>query len=149
MDDYSHGSIRKRAMRVARQRGWVGEGSSMVVPVVVGLVALLFVLWMAVSVSGFLFSLLPAAAVGLLTGWVATKVTGTRLGLGWTLLAGLIGSWVGGAIFSLLGIGVGGLLSPISLVASVVGAAILITMPRVLARPALTGSERRRLGGGY
>jgi uncharacterized membrane protein YeaQ/YmgE (transglycosylase-associated protein family) len=121
----------------------------MVVPVVLGLVALLFVLWVASSVSGFLFGLLPAAAIGLLTGWVATKVTGTRLGLGWTLLAGLIGSWVGGAIFSLLGIGVGGLLSPVSLVASVVGATILITMARVLARPALTGSERRRLGGGY
>jgi uncharacterized membrane protein YeaQ/YmgE (transglycosylase-associated protein family) len=122
----------------------------MVVPVVLGLVALLFVLWVASSVSGFLFGLLPAAAIGLLTGWVATKVTGTRLGLGWTLLAGLIGSWIGGSILSFLGIGTGGLLGLVlSLAASVVGAAILITLARVLARPALTGSERRRLGGGY
>ena len=68
--------------------------------------------------------------------------------LGWTLLAGIVGSWLGGALFALLGIGVGGLLNPINLVASVVGAAILITLARVLARPALTGSERRAPGRG-
>jgi uncharacterized membrane protein YeaQ/YmgE (transglycosylase-associated protein family) len=151
MDDYyARGSVRKRAARIARQRGWIGEGGGgVILPAVVGVLALLVVLWMAVSVSGFLFSLLPLAAVGLLTGWVATKITGTRLGVGWTLLAGIVGSWLGGAIFGLLGIGVGHLLNPINLVASVVGAAVLITFARVLARPALTGSDRARLGRGF
>jgi uncharacterized membrane protein YeaQ/YmgE (transglycosylase-associated protein family) len=120
-----------------------------ILPAVVGVLALIVVLWMAVTVSGFLFSLLPMAAVGLLAGWVATKVTGTRLSVGWTLLAGIVGSWVGGAIFAMLGIGVGGLLNPINLVASVVGAAVLITFARVLARPALSGADRARLGRGY
>ena len=121
----------------------------MVLPVVLGLVALVVVLWMAISLTGLLFSLLPWAVVGLLTGWVASKVTGARLSTGWTLLAGVVGSWVGGAIFSGLGVSVGGLLNPVSLLASVVGAVILITFARVVARPSLTGADRRRLGRGY
>ena len=151
MDDYyARGSVRKRATRIARQRGWIGEGGGgVILPAVLGVLALIVVLWMAVTVSGFLFSLLPMAVVGLLAGWVATKVTGARLSVGWTLLAGIVGSWVGGALFAMLGIGVGGLLNPINLVASVVGAAVLITFARVLARPALTGADRGRLGRGY
>lgn len=151
MDDYyARGSVRKRAARIARQRGWIGEGGGgVILPAVVGVLALLVVLWMAVTVSGFLFSLLPLAAVGLLTGWVASKLTGARLGVGWTLLAGILGSWLGGAILGLLHIGAGHLLNPINLIASVAGAAVLITFARVLARPALTGGERARLGRGF
>jgi uncharacterized membrane protein YeaQ/YmgE (transglycosylase-associated protein family) len=149
-DNYARGSVRKRAARIARQRGWIGEGGGgVILPAVVGVLALLVVLWMAVTVSGFLFSLLPLAAVGLLTGWVASKLTGARLGVGWTLLAGILGSWLGGAILGLLHIGAGHLLNPINLIASVAGAAVLITFARVLARPALTGGERARLGRGF
>jgi uncharacterized membrane protein YeaQ/YmgE (transglycosylase-associated protein family) len=147
-DDYSHGSVRQRARRIARQRGWIGEGGGgMVFPVVLGVIALAVFLFMAATFSGFIFSLLAWAAVGLLTGWVAAKLTGTRLTTGWTLLAGIVGSWVGGALFSgLLHWPVAGLLNPLHLLASVVGAVILITFARVLARPALTGSSRPRLG---
>jgi uncharacterized membrane protein YeaQ/YmgE (transglycosylase-associated protein family) len=122
----------------------------MILPVVLGLIALVVVVWMAASVSWLLLSLVPWALVGLLTGWVATKITGTRLGAGWTLLAGVVGSWIGGALFStLLGVRLGGLLNPVNLLASVVGAVIVITFTRLLARPALTGSDRARLGRGY
>ena len=122
----------------------------MILPVALGLIALVVVLWMAASVTGLLFSLIPWALVGLLTGWVATKITGTRLGAGWMLLAGVVGSWVGGALFSaLLGVRLGGLLNPVNLVASVIGAVIVVTFTRLLARPALTGSDRARLGRGF
>ena len=152
MDSYgSRGSVRKRALRVARQRGWIGAGGgSMVLPLALGAVALVVILWMALTITGFLFSLIPWAIVGLLTGWVASRVTGARLGTGWTVLTGIVGSWLGVAIFAgLLGISVGGLFNPLHLLASVVGAVILITFARVVARPALTGSERRRLGRSY
>jgi uncharacterized membrane protein YeaQ/YmgE (transglycosylase-associated protein family) len=122
----------------------------MILPVVLGLIALVVVVWMAASVSWLLLSLVPWALVGLLTGWVATKITGTRLGAGWTLLAGVVGSWIGGALFStLLHVPLGGLLNPVNLLASVIGAVIVITFTRLLARPALTGSDRARLGRGF
>jgi uncharacterized membrane protein YeaQ/YmgE (transglycosylase-associated protein family) len=148
MYDYPRHSIRRRALRIARQRGWIGEGGAgMAVPIVLLVVAAFAVIWMALAITGFVFSLIPLALVGLLTGWVAAKLTGTRLGVGWTILAGIAGSWLGGAIFSgLLGVRVGGLLSPMHLVASVLGAAIVIAFARVLARPALTGTSRPRLG---
>ncbi len=142
-------SIRRRAVRVARQRGWIGEGGgAMVVPVVVGVLALIAVLWMAVAITGFVFALLPMAIVGLLTGWLASRLTGARLGVGWTILSGIAGSWLGGAIFGgLFHLSVaGGLLNPVWWVASILGAAIVITFTRAVARPALTGSSRPRFG---
>ncbi len=147
----SRGSVRQRALRVARQRGWIGEGGGgMVLPLTLGVIALVVTLWMALTITGFLFSLIPWAIVGLITGWAASRLTGARLGTGWTILTGIVGSWLGGAIFSgLLGLSVGGLFNPLHLVASVVGAAILITFARVVARPALSSSERRRLGRSY
>jgi len=119
----------------------------MAVPIVVGVLALVAVLWMAVTIAGFAFSLLPMAIVGLLTGWIASRLTGARLGVGWTILAGIAGSWLGGAIFGgLLHIPVAGLVNPMQWVASVLGAAIVITFTRAVARPALTGSPRPRFG---
>jgi uncharacterized membrane protein YeaQ/YmgE (transglycosylase-associated protein family) len=119
----------------------------MAVPIVVGVLALIAVLWMAVAITGFVFALLPMTIVGLLTGWLASRLTGARLGVGWTILAGIAGSWVGGAVFGgLFHLPVGGLLNPMQWVASVLGAAIVITFTRAVARPALTGSPRPRFG---
>lgn len=140
------GSVRHRAMRVARQRGWIGEGNA-VVPIIILGVAIVAVLWMAISITGFLFSLLPMAIVGLLTGWVASRLMGTRLGVGWTILAGVAGSWLGGALFgSLLNLPVGGFFNPLQWVASILGAAIVIAFTRAVARPTLAGRSRPRLG---
>jgi uncharacterized membrane protein YeaQ/YmgE (transglycosylase-associated protein family) len=147
MYDYPRHSIRARAARIARQRGWIGEGGGpKVLPIVLLVVAALAVLWLATAMSGLVFALVPAALVGLLTGWVASKLTGARLGLGWTLVAGVVGSWLGSALFGLLGLSVGGLLNPIHLMASVLGATILIAFARLVARPALPGANRPRFG---
>jgi uncharacterized membrane protein YeaQ/YmgE (transglycosylase-associated protein family) len=84
---------------------------------------------------------------------VAAKLTGTRLSTGWTILAGIAGSWLGPALLSLLpGFRLAhfaGLLNPLHLVASVLGAAILIAFARVVARPSLTGEAHPRLGRTY
>ena len=122
----------------------------MVLPIVLVVVAVLAALWLVGTVVGLVFWLLPMAIVGLLTGWAASKLTGARLSTGWTILAGIAGSWLGGAIFAgLLGIRVGGMFNPIHLVASVLGAAILITFARALSRPSLPGASRPRLGRTY
>lgn len=141
-------SIRRRALRVARQRGWVGEGAGgMVVPLIVVAVAVVAVLWMAFTIVGFAFSLLPMALIGLLTGWAASRLTGARLGVGWTILAGVAGSWLGGAIFgNVLRLPVEGFLNPLQWAASILGAVIVITAARAMARPALPGRDRPRFG---
>jgi uncharacterized membrane protein YeaQ/YmgE (transglycosylase-associated protein family) len=141
-------SIRRRALRVARQRGWVGEGGGgMVVPLIVVAVALIALVWMAFAITGFVFSLLPMAIVGLLTGWVASRLTGARLGVWWTILAGIAGSWLGGAVFGgVLRLPVEGFFNPLQWAASILGAAIVITVARVVARPALPGRDRPRFG---
>jgi uncharacterized membrane protein YeaQ/YmgE (transglycosylase-associated protein family) len=119
----------------------------MVVPAVIGVLALVALIWMAFAITGFVFSLLPLAIVGLLTGWVASRVTGARLGVGWTILAGIAGSWLGGAVFGgLLHLPVGGFFNPMQWLASILGAAIVITFTRAIARPALTGAARPRFG---
>ncbi len=119
----------------------------MVVLIVVALIAAAIALWTLGAVASLLFALVPWAIVGLLTGWVAARLTGARLTPGWTMLAGIAGSWLGGALFTaLLHVRVGGLLNPLHLVASVLGASIVIILARVLARPALPGPSHPRLG---
>jgi uncharacterized membrane protein YeaQ/YmgE (transglycosylase-associated protein family) len=122
----------------------------MVVPLIVVAVAAVALIWMAVAISGFVFSLLPLAIVGLLTGWAASRVVGARLGVGWTILAGIAGSWLGGAVFGgILSLPVSGWLNPLWWVSSILGAAILIAFARAVARPALPGADRRRFGRSY
>ena len=118
----------------------------MAVTVVLVLVALVVALWVVATLGGLFFALIPWVIMGLLTGWIAARLTGTRLSTGRTILAGIAGSLLGPALFAwLLPIRVGGLLNPIHLIASVLGAAIVITFVRVVARPSLTGSSRQRL----
>ena len=119
----------------------------MIVGIVVLVVAFVVAMFAMATIGGLFLAILPSAVVGLLAGWVASKVTGTRLGLGWTVLAGIAGSWLGDALFSsLLHVHTHFFLHPVHLVASVLGATILITFTRAVARPALTGTSHPRLG---
>ena len=143
-------SIRRRAVRVARQRGWLpgpdGEGPG-VMPILLAVVAVIGIIWLAFAVTGAVFSLIPTIVVGLLAGWAGSRLTGARLGTGWTILAGILGSWVGGALLGwLLPVSVSGFFNPLQWVASILGATIVITLARVVARPALPGGQRPRFG---
>ena len=145
-------SIRRRAVRVARQRGWLpgsdGEGSG-VMPILLAIVAVVGIVWLAFAITGAVFGLIPPLLIGLLAGWAGSRLTGARLGTGWTVLAGILGSWVGGALLNLLlpgTVSVTGFFNPMQWVASILGATIVITLARVVARPALPGSSRPRFG---
>ncbi len=90
-------SIRRRAIRVARQRGLIGEGAGVLPLVLTGLVVF-GVLWLAFAITGFVFSLIPTLLIGLIAGWAGSRLVGTRLGTGWTVLAGIVGSLIGGPL---------------------------------------------------
>lgn len=114
---------------------------------VVLVVSVLVALWMVVAITGLVIWLLPLTILGLLAGWAASRILGVRLALGWTILAGIAGSWVGGLIFGrLLDLPVHGFFNPYQWIASILGAAIVITFVRAVARPSLPGSSPRRLG---
>ena len=122
----------------------------MFLPIVLLVLAAIVALWTLGAVGGLLVSLVWWGVVGLITGWVASRLTGARLNPGWTILTGVAGSWLGGALLTVLHLHAFG---PVSLLlhfaASVLGAAILITFARVVARPSLTGGARPRLGRTY
>ena len=118
----------------------------MVVPLVLTAVALIVMVWAAFAFVGLALSLIPTIVVGLLAGWAGSRLLGTRLGTGWTILAGVAGSWLGGLLGGMLPFSVSGFFNPLQWVASILGAAIVITLARVVARPSLTGANRPRFG---
>jgi len=143
-----HNSIRRRAMRVARQRGLIGEGAG-VLPLLLVAVVVIGVVWLSFAVAGLVFSLIPTLLIGLIAGWAGSRLVGARMGTGWTILAGIVGSLIGGPLINLVlpgSLPLSGFFNPLQWVASILGAAIVITLARVVARPALTGADRPRLG---
>jgi uncharacterized membrane protein YeaQ/YmgE (transglycosylase-associated protein family) len=75
-------------------------------------------------------SLLGWIVIGMLAGWIAGEVSrGSGFGCIGNILIGLIGSVLGGWIFSKLGIGGGGFVY--SLAAATVGAVVLVLIASV------------------
>ncbi|MCE7989424.1 MAG: GlsB/YeaQ/YmgE family stress response membrane protein [Caldilinea sp. CFX5] len=71
--------------------------------------------------------------IGALAGWIAGQVMkGGGFGLLGNIGVGIVGSFIGGWLFGMLGIGAGNLIS--SLVAAVVGAIILLYIVRLVRR---------------
>jgi uncharacterized membrane protein YeaQ/YmgE (transglycosylase-associated protein family) len=78
-----------------------------------------------------LWQLLVFLVVGLLAGWLASKIMrGRGLGLIGDLVVGVVGSVIGGLLFGLLGISLGGFLG--RLVVALVGAIILLFLIRLI-----------------
>jgi uncharacterized membrane protein YeaQ/YmgE (transglycosylase-associated protein family) len=76
-------------------------------------------------------SLVAWIIIGMLAGWIAGEVSrGSGFGCVGNILIGLIGSILGGWIFSKLGIFGGGFLY--SLAAATVGAVVLVAIARLL-----------------
>ena len=72
-------------------------------------------------------------AIGLVAGWLASRVMrGGEFGLVGDLIVGVVGAYVGGWLFGLLGISAGGLLG--SLVTAFVGAVVLLYVIRLIKR---------------
>ena len=81
-------------------------------------------------------SVLTWVIVGLIAGWLAgLLMKGSGYGLVGDIIVGLIGAVVGGFLFSLLGVGYGGL--PSNIAVAFLGACVLIAVLRFVA-PART-----------
>lgn len=71
--------------------------------------------------------------IGAIAGWIAGQVMkGGGFGLLGNIGVGIVGSFIGGWLFGILGIGAGNTIS--SLVAAVVGAIILLYVVRLVRR---------------
>jgi uncharacterized membrane protein YeaQ/YmgE (transglycosylase-associated protein family) len=101
------------------------------------LVAALVLLLIAVKVvTGLLFLLIPWVILGLVAGWVASKIVGSPYGLRGDVLVGIAGSVLGGAIFSLFHVQTGSVLSLSHVLVSIIGAVVLLIAMRAVRRPA-------------
>jgi uncharacterized membrane protein YeaQ/YmgE (transglycosylase-associated protein family) len=71
--------------------------------------------------------------IGLIAGWLAGKVMrGGGYGVVGDMIVGVIGAFIGGWLFSMLGIAAGGLIG--SIITAFVGAVVLILILRAIRR---------------
>ena len=91
----------------------------------IALMCVVFSLFLGIfSIAGLLVSLAIGVLVGALAGYVAGRFMGTETSVGRNIVLGILGSFVGEAVFGLFGIHATG--SFTSFVISVVGACICI-----------------------
>ena len=110
--------------------------ASWIVIILAALVALWLVFAAVGAVTGLLFGLLPWIIIGLVAGWLASKVVGSHYGLLGDLLAGLAGSVIGGALFSIFFHHSYSTFSLTNLLVSIVGAILVLGLVKALRRPA-------------
>jgi len=78
-------------------------------------------------------SLILFLLIGLVAGWLAGQVLkGRGFGLIGDLIVGVIGAFLGGWLFTVLGISIGGILG--SLVTAFVGAVVFLYLIRIIKR---------------
>ncbi len=73
--------------------------------------------------------------VGLISGWLAAKVTGGGLGVIGDIVVGIIGAFIGGWLLPKLGVHLGGM-TPIvaTIVSATIGAVVLLLVLRLVRR---------------
>ena len=82
--------------------------------------------------------ILTIIVIGMAAGWVAQLILGRGTHLGEALIAGLVGSFIGGLLVSLL-TGGGLAIRPTGLIGTVVGAVIVLAIWGAIRRPSTTG----------
>ncbi|MHB0997797.1 MAG: GlsB/YeaQ/YmgE family stress response membrane protein [Armatimonadota bacterium] len=77
------------------------------------------------TLTGFLILLIVAAIVGA----IAESVTGTKVGSGWlgSIVVGLIGAWLGSALFR-----IGPIIGGVYFISAILGAIILIILLKMI-----------------
>ena len=108
----------------------------MIIPVALLVVALVLLLVAVKVITGLVFFILPWIILGLVAGWVASKIVGSPYGLRGDMLVGIAGSVIGGTVFSLFHVHTGGVLSISHVLVSIIGAVILLVAMRAFQRPA-------------
>ncbi len=75
-------------------------------------------------------NLLVWLILGGLSGWIGSKLTGNddRMGVGWNLIVGIIGAFIGGWLAGIFGLGPATGLNLWSFIVSIVGAVILLSL---------------------
>lgn len=82
---------------------------------------------------GFLFSLIWFLLIGLLAGWLASRITGGReLSAVNYMIVGVVGSFVGGLLFALVGMGAKNVVG--SLFSATIGAIVVLSLLRAYGR---------------
>lgn len=109
----------------------------MIIPIVLLVMAIVLLLAAVKVITGLALFALSWIVLGLVAGWVASKIVGSPYRLRGDVLIGIAGSVIGGALFSLLHVRTGGVLSPTHLVASIIGAIILLVAMRAFGGSAL------------
>jgi len=73
------------------------------------------------TIGGFILLLVVAAVVGA----IAEALVGWRTGYGWigTIIVGLVGAWIGSALF-----GIGPIIGGVYLVSAILGAIVLVLL---------------------
>lgn len=96
-------------------------------PIAVLLLLALVVLlgiWTIAAVVHTVFLLIPIILIGIVAGWAASQIVGSRYGAVGTTLVGVAGSFIGPLLFALFNIASGGFLPHI--IASILGATLLL-----------------------
>jgi len=77
------------------------------------------------TVGGFILLLIVAAIAGAL----AEAIAGTKMGAGWvgTIIVGLIGAWIGSALFR-----IGPVIGGVYLISAILGAAVLVVLLKMV-----------------
>lgn len=76
-------------------------------------------------------TILVYLATGAIIGWIASLIVSSRLNLFWSIIIGIVGSFVGGFLASLFGLyGIWW-----ALLFSIVGAVLLLLLAKAIARP--------------
>lgn len=99
--------------------------------------AALLVLYFLAVFTGIALSLIPWIIVGLIAGWIASKVTESRHGVLGDIGIGLVGSLLGGILYVIfVHRPVGGAFSPTRLFVSIGGSILLLLIVKAFRRAA-------------
>ncbi len=105
------------------------------------LAIILFVVFGGFLLSALLFHLIPWIILGLIAGWVGSKLVGANTTLFEDMLAGIAGSVIAGALYSLFThTSTGSTLSISHILVSIVGAAVLLGVHKTMNRPSSSSS---------
>ena len=99
--------------------------------VILAVLAVLLVLWFAVSLTALIFHFIPWIIIGLIAGAVASAITGSRHGILGDIGLGLVGSVLGGVLMRVVfHYNASGFLSDV--LVAIVGAVVLLLIGKAI-----------------
>lgn len=107
----------------------------MYVFIVLAVIAILLVLWFAVSVTALVIHIIPWILIGLIAGAIASAITGSRHGILGDIGLGLLGAVLGGFLMRVVfHVATRGFIADI--IVGIIGAVIILLIGKAFNRPA-------------